>query len=148
MRSLLRSVGIALGILTFAGVQNASAQIIDPIEFTTSFPFTVGNTTVPAGSYTIRPDDDNPQVLELMGKNASVLFQIQGAQARETPSKTELVFSRYGSSYVLKSIWLEGSNDGAETTSAEGERHAARHPGEKSEQRVAAAKKSSRSNGK
>src|SRR5882762_10548766 len=117
MRSLVRSIGIALGVLIFAGVQNASAQIIDPIEFTTSFPFTVGNTTVPAGSYTIRPDDDNPQVLELMGKNASVLFQIQAAQARETPSKTELVFSRYGSSYVLKSIWLEGSNDGAETIS-------------------------------
>ena len=147
MRSLVRSIGIALGVLIFAGVQNASAQIIDPVEFTTSFPFTVGNTTVPAGSYAIRPDDDNPQILELTGKNASVLFQTEVAQARETPSKTELVFSRYGNSYVLKNIWVAGSDSGAETMPVEGERHAAKHPGAKGEQRVAARKKSSASNG-
>jgi hypothetical protein len=147
MRSLVRSIGIVLGVLTFAGVQNASAQIIDTVRFTTSFPFTVGNTTVPAGSYAIRPDDDNPQILELTGKNASVLFQTEVAQARETPSKSELVFSRYGNSYVLKNIWVEGSDSGAETMPVEGERHAAKHPGAKGEQRVAARKKSSASNG-
>ena len=65
MRSLIRSIGIVLAVLTFASVQNASAQITGAVEFTTSFPFTVGNTTVPAGNYTIRPDDDNPQILEL-----------------------------------------------------------------------------------
>jgi len=122
MRSLVRSIGIALGVLIFAGVQNASAQIIDPVEFTTSFPFTVGNTTVPAGSYTIRPDDDNPQIFELMGKDASALFQVQGADVRAIPSKTEVVFSRYGNTYVLKSIWVEGSTSGVETVSGEGER--------------------------
>jgi hypothetical protein len=56
MRSSFRSIGIAAGILVVAGVQNASAQITDPVEFTTSFPFTVGYATVPAGRYTIRPD--------------------------------------------------------------------------------------------
>ena len=148
MRSLVRSIGIALGVLTLASVQNASAQITSTVEFTTSFPFTVGNTTVPAGNYTIRPDDDNPQILELTGKNTSVLFQTDVATERETPSKTELVFSRYGgSNYVLKNIWVEGSNSGVETTPVEGERHAAKHPGEKGEQRVAARKKSNRSNG-
>jgi hypothetical protein len=142
MRSLVRSIGIALGVLTFAAVQNASAQITDPIEFTTAFPFTVGNSTVPAGSYTIRPDDDNSQILELTGNNTAVLFQGQAAVAKQTPSKTEVVFNRYGNTYVLKSLWIEGSNDGLETTAAEGERHAAKHSGAKSEQRVAARKKS------
>jgi len=108
MSSLVRSIIIVLGVLTVAGVQNASAQIIDNVDFTTSFPFTVGNTTVPAGSYTIRPDDDNPQILMLQGKNASVLFQVDVASARKTPSKTEVVFSRYGNSYVLKNIWGRG----------------------------------------
>ena len=147
MRSLVRSIGIALGILIVAGVQNASAQIIDPVEFTTSFPFTVGNTTVPAGSYTIRPDDDNPQIFELMGKDASALFQVQGADVRAIPSKTEVVFSRYGNTYVLKSIWVEGSASGVETMSGEGERHAAKAAGAKSEQSVAARKKSGTSRG-
>jgi hypothetical protein len=141
MTSLVRSIGIAGGILLLAGVQNASAQIVYPVEFTTSFPFTVGNATVPAGSYTIRPDDDNPAILELTGAHAAVLFQTEGAQAPETPSKTEVVFKRYGDGYVLKDIWLEGSRDGAETIAAEGERHAAKHRGPEAEQRVAARKK-------
>jgi len=147
MRSFVRSIAIASGVLLLAGVQSASAQIIGPVEFTTSFPFTVGNTAVPAGSYTIRPDDDNPQILELTGKNASVLFQIDPAQAPKTPSRTELVFSRYGNSYVLKNVWVEGSDSGAETLPVEGERHVAKHPGAKGEQRVVARKKSSASNG-
>ena len=76
MKSWVHSIGIAGGILMLVGIQDASAQLLNTVEFTTSFPFTVGNATVPAGSYTIRPDGDNPQVLELTGKNASVLFQI------------------------------------------------------------------------
>ena len=141
MTSLVRSIGIATGILVLAGVHNASAQIVYPVEFTTSFPFTVGNTTVPAGNYTIRPDDDNPAVMELTGMHAAVLFETQNTQARETPSKTEVVFKRYGDGYVLKDIFLEGSNDGAESISVEAERHAAKRHGAEGEQRVAARKK-------
>ena len=145
MRSLVRSIGIAGGILVLAGVQNASAQIADTVEFTTSFPFTVGYATVPAGSYTIRPDDDNPELLELTGTHTAVLFETQSAEAREMPSKTELVFKRYGSGYVLKDIWVEGSRAGAETMTVESERHLAKHSGAQGEQRVAARRRSAAS---
>ncbi len=88
MRSFVRSIGIAGGILVLAGVQHASAQIDNAVDFTTSFPFTVGSTTVPAGSYTIRSDDDNPQMLELRGGRLGVFFETNSAQPRQTPSKT------------------------------------------------------------
>ena len=81
MTSFVRSIGIAGGILVLAGIQNASAQIINPVEFTTTFSFTVGNATMPAGAYTIRPDDDDPTVFQLTGKHGSVLFQTDSAQA-------------------------------------------------------------------
>jgi hypothetical protein len=142
MRSLIRSIGIAGGILVLAGVQNASAQIADTVEFTTSFPFMVGYATVPAGSYSIRPDNDNPEILELTGAHTAVLFQTQNAEARETPSKTEVVFKRFGSGYVLKDIWVEGSDAGAETMAVESERHLAKHPGAAGEQRVTGRKRS------
>jgi hypothetical protein len=137
---LVRSIGIACGILVLAGVQNASAQIVDTVEFTTSFPFTVGNSVVPAGSYTIRPDDDNPSILHLSGANASVLFQAEGTETNDTPSKTEVVFKRYGNGYILKDIWIEGSNEGVETTPAEAERHVAKNQGSESEHRVSGKK--------
>ena len=141
MRSLVRSLGVATGILMFAGVQNASAQITYPIEFTTSFPFTVGNATVPAGSYTITPDDDSPAMLRLTGAHTSVFVETQNAEPRQIPSKTEVVFNRYGDGYVLKAIWVEDSNEGAETLPVEGERHMARGDA-KGEQHVAARKTS------
>ena len=140
MTSLVRSVGVAGGILMLAGVQNASAQIADRVEFTTSFPFTAGNATMPAGSYTIRPDDDNPQILLLTGSRASVLVETEVAHARQTPSKTEVVFKRYGAGYVLKDVWVEGSDSGAETKVVEAERHAAKQRGAEGEQRVAGRK--------
>jgi hypothetical protein len=142
MTSLVRCIGVAGGILVLAGGQNASAQIAYPVEFTTSFAFTVGNSNMPAGSYTITPDDDNPAILELTGAHASVLFPTENLQARETPSKTEVVFKRYGDGYVLKDIWIGGSNSGAETVAVEGERHAAKQHGSEGEQHVAARPKS------
>ena len=142
MRSLVRSIGIAGGILLLAGVQHASAQIETSVEFTTSFPFTVGNTKLPAGSYSIRPDDDNPQILELSGGRTSVFFEAENPQAREMPARTEVVFRRYGDGYVLKDVWVEGSPIGYETHSSEAERHAEKRGDAKGEQRVAARKKS------
>jgi hypothetical protein len=139
MRSLVRSIGIAGGILVFAIVQNASAQVGERVEFTTSFPFTAGYATLPAGTYTIAPDDDSPAMLRLTGVNTSVFVETQNAAPRQIPSKTEVVFKRYGDGYVLKEIWIEGSNEGAETLSVEGERHVAKNDSN-GEQHVAARK--------
>jgi len=145
MRSLFRSIVVAGGILMLAGVQSANAQIVDSLEFTTAFPFTAGNATVPAGSYTIRPADNDPAILELTGAHTSVFFATESAQPRETPSKDEVVFSRYGNGYVLKNIWLEGSDFGYITQAAEGERHVSKRGESASEQRVAARKKANAS---
>ena len=146
MTTWFRSIGIAGSILVLAGVQNASAQLIDTVEFTTSFPFTVRYATVPAGTYTVRPDDDNPRSLELRGGNTAVLFQTDAVEEEKASVKTEVVFKRYGDGYVLKDLWVEGSHSGAESTAVESEHHAAKRGGETGEERVAAHKKSRNSN--
>jgi hypothetical protein len=142
VRSIRRSLGIAGGILLVAGVHTASAQLTNPVEFTTTFSFTVGDATVPAGTYTIKPDDIDPGILELSGAHASVLFQTNSAAPRETPTQSEVVFKRYGDdNYVLKDIWLEGSTEGAEVIAVHGEKRAAKHHASATEQRVSATKK-------
>jgi hypothetical protein len=125
------------GILVFVGVHNASAQIGETVEFTTSFPFTAGYATMPAGSYTITPDDDSPLVLRLSGAHTSVFVETQNAEPTQIPSKTEVVFKRYGDRYVLTEIWIEGSKEGAETLSVEAEHHLAKSDS-KGDQLVAA----------
>jgi hypothetical protein len=142
MRSFVRSISIASGLLILAGVQQASAQIDTLVEFTTSFPFTVGNSKVPAGTYSIRQDEDSSNVLELSGGRTAVFFEADNPQAPRTPAKTEVVFSRYGDGYVLKDVWVEGSDMGYEARRAEGERHAAKDGDSKDEQRVSGHRKS------
>jgi hypothetical protein len=110
------------------------------VEFTTTFPFTVGYGTVPAGSYTIRPDDDNLEILQLQGKDTTVFFQAQNLEALKTADQTEVVFKHYGDTFVLKDIWIAGSNTGAETLASEGERHAVKQYGSATEERVPARK--------
>lgn len=143
MKSLVRSTLLAAGIVMIAGVHNASAQIDNALEFTTSFSFTAGNATLPAGSYTITPSDDDPQVLELTGAGTSVFFLTDSAQPKTTPSKDEVVFSRYGGQYVLKNIWTMGSDVGYVTENALGERHISKHATLSTESRVAARKTAS-----
>src|SRR6267143_6876908 len=109
MGSLVRFVLAACGIALLIGAQPAEAQVTGPVEFTTTFPFLAGNATVPAGSYTITPDDDNPEILELRGQHTGVFFEVTIPQGARTPDKTEVVFKRYGQAYVLKDVWIAGS---------------------------------------
>jgi len=136
-----RSIVLAAGIVAVAGVHDTSAQIETSVEFTTSFPFTVGDATLPAGSYTISPaDEEDPEVFRLEGAHASVFFLTESAQASQAPSKTEIVFSRYGDRYALKNIWVEGSAIGYLAETALGERHAVKRGAPSTPERVAARK--------
>jgi len=137
----IRSIVLAAGIVAVVGVHDASAQIETSVEFTTSFPFTVADATLPAGSYTISPaDDEDPQVFRVTGAHASVLFVTESAQANQAPPKTEIEFSRYGDRYVLKNIWVEGSAIGYQAETTLGERHAAKRGASSTPQRVTARK--------
>ena len=142
MKSFVRSMSIAAGFLLLAGVQQAGAQVIDQVEFTTTFPFTVGYAHVPAGTYTIRPDSDTTGILELSGAHVGVLFATDNKEAPKPSAKSEIVFQRYGNGYVLKDVFIEGSTTGAEARTAEGEQHLAKGGPHKGEQRVAARRKS------
>jgi hypothetical protein len=124
--------------MTLVAVQVPSAQVTGNVEFTTSFPFVVGNTTVPAGSYTLRADDDNPEIMELRGPQTTVLFEVQPTEALDVAPQTEISFQRYGDTYVLKTVSLEGSAEGAESVTAEAERHQAKNGTPTGEEHIAA----------
>jgi hypothetical protein len=140
MKSFVRTIVIAAGFLLLAGIQDARAQIFETVEFTAPFDFTVGPVTMRAGSYTIRPDNDSPDILEITGEHTAAFFATEHADPRETPSQTEIVFKLYGDRYLLKQIWVEGSVRGAEAIVAEGERHMARLGASSRDQRVVAKK--------
>jgi hypothetical protein len=142
---LVRSFGIAAGILLLGGVHNAGAQIIDAVEFTTTFPFTAGSATLPAGSYSIRPDSDNPEILHVTGADTSALIEALNTEAPTPSAKTDVVFTRDGDGYVLQTIWVEGSREGVTIKTVKGEQHAAKQGGAEGEHHVAGRKASATS---
>jgi hypothetical protein len=139
MTSLVRRIAVFAGLAMLASISAAQAQIPNPVGFTTTFPFTVGSTTMPAGSYTVTPSDDDSLLFELTGadRGTGVYFEVESASA-PTGAKTGVSFERDGLAYVLKNVWVEGSAYGVEVTTAESPRHHITSVGVMGEQRVPA----------
>lgn len=120
----------------------AGVQITNRISFSTSFPFTVGNTKFPPGSYSIRPLDEDEEIMEITtadGKT-SAMFETMMAQVPRTPSKGEVVFKKYGENYVLSEIYEPGSKIGVMTIKTHAERQQAKKYGTPSKESVATTK--------
>jgi hypothetical protein len=140
MKSVAHRIMLFTAAATVSGAALAHAQVTDPVEFTAPFAFTVGNTTMPAGSYEIRRDIDNGTVYRIESskgkKHIGTLFEVEGTSVNKAPAKSEVVFKHYGQGYVLKSVWEEGSSEGIQTVQTEAERHHVKNGGTVTETRL------------
>ena len=135
MTKLIRSLVVAGGLAALVGVAPASAQILEEVTFTTSFPFTVGHKTLPAGTYTVRPAyEGDGSLLEIQGRDDSAIFSGQNAGTpRVPPSEDAVVFDRTGDQYVLSEIWDGADREGTDRIPVKGaetvkvEMHRAHH---------------------
>ena len=145
MRFTLRTAlltGACAGVL---GVLPAWAQIDGPVDFTTTFPFTVAGTALPAGQYEIRPVDQDPGMYRIEMRNgANGAFFHADPLASSSGSATDVVFNEAGGKYALERVNVAGeegavmpSNEPAvqqaSTTPAKTPRHvkATHHHGKK-----------------
>jgi len=133
-------LALAVGIMLLPAL--AAAQVTDRITVTTKFPFTVGETKLPAGSYVIQPLDDESEVFELSSTDGkmSVLFETMGAELANIASKSEVVFKKYGDNYVLSQINQAGSKESVVSVASRSERRHAKSSGKPSKEAVATAK--------
>jgi hypothetical protein len=110
----------------------AQAQIIGNLEADVPFQFHVGNTTLPAGRYMVHELEGSDltvmQISSVDGK-LSALFDVESAQARTTPDKSELIFNRYGDSYFLSEMFDEGNADGSRLFISRTEKKASKEGG-------------------
>jgi hypothetical protein len=104
---------LAAALLAAGSAGTANAQVLDKMTFKTDFPFVAGNTTLPAGTYTLTPADDDPSVVEVSNGKASVLLETEGERPSRPPAKSEVSFNKYGDTYVLHEIFDADSQTGA-----------------------------------
>jgi len=129
MKTLLgRLVVFALGIMTF-GVPAVRAQIVTELDFKMTQSFTVGNTTLPAGSYMIRPVNGTDQsVIEIsaVGGKPSVMVEAELTQTTGTQAGSQLIFNKYNKVLALSQIFPGGGNSGYQLAQGHPEKLAAK----------------------
>lgn len=125
MRFVLCRLFVFLALLCSYTVFRTMAQLQTPngIDFRITSPFTVGNVTFPAGTYNVKPSQDDIETLILSSPDGhSAFFPCEPAEAINPAAKTELTFHRYGSSLYLKQIWVKGNTDGCSIPSGPAEK--------------------------
>jgi len=91
--------------LTLLTVGIASAQIIN---FTMKSPFSIGNASLPAGTYQIHAADQEQIMFECTNesKGTSVMFEADSTDT--VPKTTGVTFAKYGDKLILKSFGTAG----------------------------------------
>ena len=116
-RRLLLSLFAGLVLALTMGAGKAKAQIIGDVVFKAPFQFYAGHTKLPAGEYRIHVlDDSGLTMMEITSADGSTsaLFQVEETDAKDTPTKSELIFNKYGDQYFLAELFDEGESSGSE----------------------------------
>jgi hypothetical protein len=103
----------------------AHAQIIGELEVNVPFQFYAGNAKLPAGKYILHMlDNSDLEFMEISTANGSTsaLFQVEDAEANSAPSKSELIFDKYGDRYFLVGVFDEGNPDGSKVPESQYEK--------------------------
>jgi hypothetical protein len=120
-------VASAAGIVALMSAMPVLAQIDTGMDFTTSFPFYVQNTKLPAGSYQITQSDiDTKQVLVRSPDDRySVFVDFVPTQADQPHKQSDVTFQKYGTVDYLNRIWVEGQRYGLKVVPSKAEKKAA-----------------------
>src|ERR1700751_3938762 len=109
MKTMLFAVIAILGVtLTIAP---AHAQSTNRVLANIPFDFSVGNTTLKAGSYTVEQLPSGFLVFSSVdGKEHQFVLTIPGDSSRQSQTP-RLVFTRYGSEAFLERVFFAGNED-------------------------------------
>lgn len=107
----------------------AQAQMNESMNFTTAFPFTVGEKSFPAGKYTIQRPEGEQGVIQIMSNNrnsknskTSAYIEVESFLPMPEPKQSELVFKGEGDHYALQTVWDAGDGWGAQVVPTPAER--------------------------
>jgi hypothetical protein len=91
------------------------------------FDFTAGNTTLPAGEYSILKSTIDTSVLTIQrtDQTASIMIPTMAAVSSQPQSESRLIFHRYGDRYFLSQVWTAGTPRGRELSKSASEKEVA-----------------------
>ena len=102
---------LAIATLSIASLAPSAGAFAQQLKANIPFDFTVGNTTMPAGEYTISSSHRN--FVDLRSANRTLMATVGGSQSyneAKSSSGGELVFARYGDQYFLDTVLCPSVN--------------------------------------
>jgi hypothetical protein len=100
-----------------------TAQIVNGVDFATSFPFYVGNAKMPAAYYKITKSDMDESILQIQSKDGvhSALIEFMPTHSAQSHPHSDITFHKYRDTEYLNRIWVQGQKYGmkVEPTKAE-----------------------------
>ena len=106
---------VLAGCFLMIGLGVGHTQVMNQVSFTMSEPFTVANTTLPAGKYMIRSVQGTDQaVLEVasVSGHPSVMVEADSAQPDAAQAGSHLVFNKYKNVLALSEVFPSGGSAG------------------------------------
>jgi hypothetical protein len=105
----IKMLTFAAGVITLMSCLPAMAQV--KVTFTTTFGFYAGGAKLPAGTYTIRQQQDDPNMFEIQNGAGthSVLVETR-ASSKSSKGNPEVVFNRYGTTECLEGVLTSTGN--------------------------------------
>ena len=127
MRKRVFSAALTCGLLAAVAAATAYAQMPGmTLRTRIPFDFSVRGKTLPAGEYQIRRVYDSPDQLLISRlsthEHEDAIFNTEPVQTMKAPNKSVIVFHRYGDSYFLSEVLVEGEQTGRELTQTRQER--------------------------
>ena len=106
-----------VGVFALLAGRPAQAQLAEYMTFRTTFPFVVGNTTMPAGAYSIRRTEDSQSVYMVSGPRSVFLVANPTSHPPSIdPAKDEVIFQKFGDQLVMSEVWEGDDSTGIVST--------------------------------
>jgi hypothetical protein len=111
MKKQLLGIVVVLGVLGFAGVRPALAQS-DVVAIKVPFPFVVGHTTLPAGTYRMLADPSRPDLVLLTSEDGKAQAAVFTGRAEDVAGSDQASFQfrKVDGQYLLTAINIPGEN--------------------------------------
>jgi hypothetical protein len=118
---------LGMGLLSLLSVMPLAAQIVNGVDFTTSFPFYAGNAKMPAGSYKITQSDMDASILQIQSNDGvhAVLVEFIPTHSAQPHPHSDVTFHKYGDTEYLNRVWVEGQEYGMKVDPTKAETKAA-----------------------
>jgi hypothetical protein len=113
MKNLLKLAGASVLMCLWFAIP-ASAQIVNGLNFTTTFAFYAGNAKFPAGTYTVRASNfgDTTLLIENSAGTHSAFIDFMPTETEAGHAASDVTFKKYGNVDFLNRIWVAGQQFG------------------------------------